>query len=48
MADFTVSNTVLGSAGTAVGGGKANAVIGTVSTVGNLLGLGGWAAGYGR
>ncbi|MFG3225388.1 putative T7SS-secreted protein [Kitasatospora sp. NPDC048194] len=44
----TGANNIIGSGGLAAGGGKANAVVGTVSTVGNLLGLGGWAAGYGR
>ncbi|GAB7180387.1 hypothetical protein ATKI12_0218 [Kitasatospora sp. Ki12] len=44
----TGANNLFGSGGLAAGGGKANAVVGTVSTVGNLLGLGGWAAGYGR
>ncbi|MFJ2865282.1 putative T7SS-secreted protein [Kitasatospora sp. NPDC087314] len=44
----TGGNSLIGSVGVGTGGGKANAVIGTVSTVGNLLGMGGWAAGYGR
>ncbi|MFD0408685.1 WXG100 family type VII secretion target [Kitasatospora sp. NPDC127116] len=44
----TGGNSVIGSAGMAAGGGKANVIIGSVSTVGNLLGMGGWAAGYGR
>ncbi|MFE6055360.1 WXG100 family type VII secretion target [Kitasatospora sp. NPDC056446] len=44
----TGTNNLVGSAGVVSGGGKANTVIGTVSTLGNLLGLGGWAAGYGR
>ncbi|MFJ3215836.1 WXG100 family type VII secretion target [Kitasatospora sp. NPDC086801] len=44
----TGGNNAIGSVGVGTGGGKANAVIGTVSTVGNLLGMGGWAAGHGR
>ncbi|WP_316527048.1 hypothetical protein [Kitasatospora brasiliensis] len=44
----TGGNSVLGSAGMIAGGGKANVIIGSVSTVGNLLGMTGWAAGYGR
>ncbi|WP_051830533.1 MULTISPECIES: putative T7SS-secreted protein [Streptomyces] len=44
----TGGNNLLGSGGLAAGGGKANAIVGTVSTVGNLLGVTGWAAGYGR
>ncbi|MFD0397586.1 putative T7SS-secreted protein [Kitasatospora sp. NPDC127121] len=44
----TGGNNVIGSVGVGTAGGKGSAVIGTVSAVGNLLGMGGWAAGYGR
>ncbi|MFE5583710.1 WXG100 family type VII secretion target [Kitasatospora sp. NPDC056531] len=44
----TGANNLIGSGGLAAGGGKANMIVGTVSTVGNLLMTGGWVAGYGR
>ncbi|MER7671088.1 putative T7SS-secreted protein [Kitasatospora sp. NPDC096128] len=44
----TGANNLIGSAGLAAGGGRGNAVLGTVSAMGNLLAMGGWAAGYGR
>ncbi|MGW2376112.1 putative T7SS-secreted protein [Kitasatospora sp. NPDC001683] len=42
----TGANNLLGSGGVAFGGGKANAIVGTVSTLGNLFGVTGWATGY--
>ncbi|MET9181869.1 putative T7SS-secreted protein [Kitasatospora aureofaciens] len=42
----TGANNLIGSGGVAFGGGKANAVVGTVSALGNLLGVTGWATGY--
>ncbi|MFG2842802.1 putative T7SS-secreted protein [Kitasatospora sp. NPDC048296] len=44
----TGANNVVGSVGVGSGGGKLYPVVGTVAAVGSLLGMGGWAAGYGR
>ncbi|MFE4515064.1 putative T7SS-secreted protein [Kitasatospora sp. NPDC056783] len=44
----TGGNNLIGSAGMVGGGGRANVLVGSVSTVGNLLGVGGWMAGHGR
>ncbi|MFE4971240.1 putative T7SS-secreted protein [Kitasatospora sp. NPDC056651] len=44
----TGGNNLIGSAGMMAGGGKANLIVGSVSAIGNLAGMGGWMAGYGR